>query len=216
MVLLQVALDVLDIDEALKIAMDVADYVDFIEAGTPFIKKFGVKGIEKLAKELKKPIVADMKTMDTGYLETSLAYAAGAYYSTVLSVADVYTIKEALRARDEYKRGLMIDTIGLDDIVGFINILEKEKLYPDYILVHTGIDMQHQGVTPFKQVRDVDKYGNKYNFGVAGGLNEKNINQLKEYKHLKLIIVGGGITKSKNPKEAAKKLKESIYSMFTI
>lgn len=212
MPLLQVALDLLDLNKAIDIALKVVDYVDLVEAGTPLIKKYGVKAVEELGKNVDKPIVADMKTMDTGYLEASLAYQYGALYTTVLGVAGLHTIREALKARDEYGKGLMIDTIGLWDIPAFIKILEKNGLKPDYILIHSGIDMQHMGVTPFKWLDEVSEYGYGYRYkvGVAGGINIENIHLLQKYKFIELVIVGGWITKSVDPGKAAREIRESL------
>ncbi len=207
MPLLQVALDLLDLDKAIDIALKVVDYVDLVEAGTPLIKKYGMKAVEELGKNVDKPIVADMKTMDTGYLEASLAYQYGALYTTVLGVAGLHTIREALKARDEYSKGLMIDTIGLWDIPAFIKMLEKNGLKPDYILVHSGIDMQHMGITPFKWLDEVGEYGYRYKIGVAGGINIENIHLLQKYKFIELVIIGGGITKSVDPGKAAREIR---------
>ena len=213
MPLLQVALDLLDLEKAITIALDVADYVDYIEAGTPLIKKFGLEAIERLSKEVEKPIVADMKTMDTGYLEASIAYEAGAAFTTVLGVSGKYTIREALRAREDYGRGLMIDTIGIADLKEFLGDILNEKLIPDYILLHSGIDMQHMGITPFKWLKEVKEFEGKLSFGVAGGINIDNVHMLKEFRFIKLVIVGGGIIKEDDPRKAASELKEVLSSL---
>jgi 3-hexulose-6-phosphate synthase len=213
MPLLQVALDLIDLEKAITIALDVADYVDYIEVGTPLIKKCGLKAVERLSKEVEKPIVADMKTMDTGYLEASIAYEAGAYFTTVLGVSGKYTIKEALRAREDYDKGLMIDTIGISDIRRFLESILTEKLIPDYILLHSGIDMQHMGIMPFQWLKEVKEYEDKLSFGVAGGINFDNVHMLKGFKFIKLVIVGGGITNKDDPRRAAKELKNVLSSL---
>jgi len=209
--LLQVALDLLDLDKAIKIALEVVDYVDYIEAGTPLIKRNGLHAVEELSKNIDKPIVADMKTMDTGYLEAKIAYEAGAYYTTVLAASGLYTIREAYRAKNDYKRGLMIDTIGLEDIRIFLDKLVDIK--PDYIIIHSGIDMQHMGITPFKWLTQAEKYIGKYKFGVAGGIKLDNIDILKKYRFISLVIIGGGITRSISPRDSAKKLKEYLSTI---
>jgi len=210
---LQVALDLIDLEKAIAIALDVVDYVDYIEAGTPLIKKYGLRVVERLSKEVEKPIVADMKTMDTGYLESSMAYEAGASFTTVLGVSGKYTIKEALKAREDYGKGLMIDTIGIRDIEGFLRNIISENLIPDYILLHSGIDMQHMGIMPFQWLREVEEFGDRLNLGVAGGINIDNVYMLKEFRFIRLVIVGGGITKKDNPRMAARELKEILSTL---
>ena len=77
---LQVALDLTSKRKALEICRKVARYVDIIELGTPLIKQEGLK-IVKDFKQFKKPIVVDLKTMDTGFLEAELAFNCLLYTS---------------------------------------------------------------------------------------------------------------------------------------
>jgi len=104
---IQVALDLLRIQDALNIASKVAEYIDYLEAGTPLIKAEGLKAVSLLKKEFgDKVVVADMKTMDTGYLEASLAYEYGADYSTVMAAADMALSLERLRQEINIRGGL--------------------------------------------------------------------------------------------------------------
>ncbi len=210
---LQVALDLLKIEDALKIAYEVVDYVDYIEAGTPLIKSCGVKAIEVLKREFSdKIIVADMKTADTGYLEAKIAFENGADYTTVLLYADVETISKALEAAREFNRGVMVDTIGYwksDDIIS-----KLRGLKPDYLIIHSGIDMQHRGIKPFKLTSEIVSRNIEIPIGVAGGLNSSNIRLLKGFK-IDLIIVGGAIVKADKPSEAAKSIRKVLETTFT-
>jgi len=208
---IQIALDLTGLNDALRIAAEVVDYVDFLEAGTPLIKTEGLRAVSILKNEFgDKVVVADMKTMDTGYLEASLAFNYGADYSTVMALADKETIKGAIRAAREYGRGIMVDLMGVHDSRQIIGI---DKLGPDYLIIHSGIDMQHKGITPFKPVKDLGSLRLMSKIGVAGGLNIGNIVELRGSK-IDLIIVGGYLTKAGNPREAARKLWELIESMF--
>ena len=85
--ILQVALDLLNEHRALTIAQEsINGGADWLEVGTPLIKSEGMGTIRKL-KELfpKITLVADMKTMDTGALETEMAAKAGAEIICILS-----------------------------------------------------------------------------------------------------------------------------------
>lgn len=62
---LQVAVDMLSLDSALRMLDKVADHVDIIEASTPIIKAEGMAAVRKFKSSFPdKMIVADMKTMD--------------------------------------------------------------------------------------------------------------------------------------------------------
>jgi 3-hexulose-6-phosphate synthase len=208
---LQVALDLTRLEEAMSIASEVAEYMDHLEAGTPLIKSEGMRCVEVLKREFgEKFIVADLKTMDTGFLEASLAFEAGADYSTVMAAADVGTVSGAIEAGRKYKRGVMVDLLGVADLV---LAKELDRLGPDYFLIHSGIDMQHRGIMPFEPLRRLSEMGLKAKLGVAGGLNKDNISMLVGIK-VDLIIVGGYITGADDPRGVAKELYDEVISIF--
>ena len=89
-IILQVALDLVNEHRAIAIAKaSVNGGADWIEAGTPLIKSEGLDVIRKLKETFpKKIIVADMKTMDTGALETEIAAKAGADIVCILAASN--------------------------------------------------------------------------------------------------------------------------------
>ena len=74
-----------------------------IEAGTPFVKKYGLSGIRDIKyfweQRLDQPgyIVADLKCMDRGSTEVEAAMEAGASAVTCLGLAPVETINEFIK-----------------------------------------------------------------------------------------------------------------------
>ena len=150
---LQLALDV-DKKRALKITKKVKKYIDIIEMGTPLIKREGLK-IVKSFKKFRKPIVADLKTMDTGFLEAEFAFKAGAKITTVSATADDSTIKSAVKAAKKYKGKVVVDFIGVDNITK--RAIEVIKMNTNYICIHTSIDSQHKGKNPFSDLKKVSK-----------------------------------------------------------
>ncbi|MDP4679394.1 MAG: orotidine 5'-phosphate decarboxylase, partial [Cyclobacteriaceae bacterium] len=77
--IVQISLDIIDLDDALETAaMAMRAGVDWLEAGTPFILAEGLHGVKKLREAFPNtPIVADLKTMDGGYLEAEMMAKAG-------------------------------------------------------------------------------------------------------------------------------------------
>jgi 3-hexulose-6-phosphate synthase len=76
---LQVAFDLLAIDQAIALAPRLAPHVDVIEAGTPLIKRYGIDAVRRIREAVPDmPLVADMKTIDAGAYEAELALNAGA------------------------------------------------------------------------------------------------------------------------------------------
>ena len=68
--------------------------MDWLEAGTPFIIAEGMNGVRALRAEFPGvPIVADLKTMDGGWLEAEMMAKAGATHVVVMERAHPETIK---------------------------------------------------------------------------------------------------------------------------
>lgn len=203
---IQLALDFLKFKDALKIAKQVKDYIDWIEAGTPLIKSEGIEVVRKLKRKFpKKKIVADLKTMDVGALEAELAIKAGADLVTVLGAADNKTIKDAILVARKNKKKCVVDLINTDPT----RWKEIEKLKPDYLGIHVGIDQQLRGVNPLEQLK---KLRTKSKIVVAGGINKEKIKELVR-RNVDVAIIGGAITRSKNPKKAAKEIREELENL---
>src|ERR1700741_1982139 len=112
----QVSLDVTSIDEALQLARQAIDAgVDWLEAGTPLILAEGLHGVRALRKAFPgTPIVADLKTMDGGYLEAEMMAKAGATHVVVMVRAHAETIKCAVKAGADFGCKVMGDNLGRD------------------------------------------------------------------------------------------------------
>ena len=77
--IVQISLDLTYLDEALETAaLAMRAGVDWLEAGTPLILAEGLHAAEVARGIPEHPIVADLKTMDGGYLEAEMMAKAGA------------------------------------------------------------------------------------------------------------------------------------------
>ncbi len=91
---LQVALDRLSLDDALRIAKAVAPYADWIEVGTSLIKEFGMESVRRMRQALGQArILADIKTIDNARYEFELCFKAGANSASVMGVAPDATLE---------------------------------------------------------------------------------------------------------------------------
>jgi|Deesub1362B_J571_1020462.scaffolds.fasta_scaffold00003_338 3-hexulose-6-phosphate synthase len=208
---LQVAIDITEKERAIDLAKDVSRYVDRIEVGTPLLKKYGLSIIEEVRGVVHgKIIVADMKTMDTGYLETKLAFEAGADVSTILALADDETIKGGIRAAEEYNREIYIDMIGVERRFLEKKITHIHGLGPKWFIIHVGIDEQKRGSGPLDKLRELASLNIDVNIGVAGGIDIHMIKRLKPYTFIKLVIVGAAITSATDPVSKTKEMAEAL------
>ncbi len=208
---LQVALDLRDANEALRIAKLVAEGgADWIEAGTPLIKSAGIDIIRKLRQIVpNKTIVADLKTLDTGYLEVELAALAGADIVCIAGIADDFTIRDAIGAGKKYNVKIMTDLISVKEPIK--RGLELEKLGVDYIEYHISVDKQLRAdykKIPFPEVKKLSEVIN-IPIALAGGLRADTA-KFAIQSGAKIIVVGSAITCSGNPKEAVKNILASM------
>lgn len=136
----QISLDLLDIDETIQTAeMAVRAGVDWLEAGTPLILAHGMAGVRALRDRWPDmPIVADLKTMDGGYLEAEVMAKAGATHVVVMSQAHDATIHEVVRAGRELNLKVMGDNLGSTSMVDGAKRLAG--LGCDYVIHHIGYD----------------------------------------------------------------------------
>src|SRR5215469_18639395 len=115
--IVQISLDVVNIDEALTTAeMALRAGVDWLEAGTPLIIAEGMHGVRALRKRFPNmPIVADLKTMDGGWLEAELMAKAGATHVVVMERAHPETVKMVVKAGKDFGVKVMGDNLGAED-----------------------------------------------------------------------------------------------------
>jgi len=210
---LQIALDFVDLPRALKAARGaVKGGADILEAGTPLIKSCGMDAIRTLRSEFKNiPLVADMKIMDTGRLEVETAAKAGANIVTVCAASGVATVKECIEAGLNYGSEIFLDFMGevsFDEIKKFLN------LSVDYFGIHVSIDEQMTGKT---EANLLQKLAGRTNMqiAVAGGINSQTASSFAS-QGAAVIIVGGAVTKAKNPEEETRKIKRALEENISI
>ena len=197
--IVQISLDLTNIDEALETAaLAMRAGVDWLEAGTPLILAEGLHGVKKLRAAFPKiPIVADLKTMDGGYLEAEMMAKAGATHVVVMARAHEETIKCVVKAGRDYGIQVMGDNLGCPDMVGAAKWLED--LGCDYIVHHIGYD-ERRGVaaqgkrmpSPLDQLREVVQAVN-IAVQAVGGLSLEQAIRCPEYG-APLVVLGAPLT----------------------
>ena len=138
--MVQISLDLTTIDEALETAATaVRAGVDWLEAGTPLILAEGLHGVRKLREAFPQhPIIADLKTMDGGYLEAEMMAKAGATHVVVMAQAHEETIRCVVQAGKDFGLEVMGDNLAYQTRVDGAKRLED--LGCDYIVHHIGYD----------------------------------------------------------------------------
>ncbi len=207
-VILQLALDFVDLHRGVKVAkLAVPAGVDWIEVGTPLIKSEGLDAVRELKRLFPgKTMVADMKIMDTGRIEVEAAAKAGAQIVDVLGTATDATIAECVAAGKNYGAQIVVDLIAVADAV--LRARQVADLGVDFITVHVAIDEQMRGRDPFAILQAVVQ-AVEVPVGVAGGINSETA-ALAVAAGASYVIVGGAITKAKDPEAATREIRQAL------
>lgn len=205
---LQLALDVLSLNDSLVLAEKTRDYVGIIEIGTPFIIEYGMEAVRQFRKKFpEKEILADVKIMDAGDIEARAAFEAGADYVTVLGATDILTVKGCVETANHYGKKVVVDMICVDDMPTKIRQLEAVGAH--CLAVHTGVDQQKAGRKPIDDLRLMKDHSKSAEIFVAGGINLETIPMYARLEP-QVLIVGGGICSAEDPAAEARLIFEKM------
>ena len=208
--LIQLALDTLDVEQTLGLARATADYIDIFEIGTPSIKYNGAGLLKKLRAEFpNKKILVDLKTMDAGAYEAAPFYADGADIVTVLGVSGEGTIAGVIKAANDHGKQVQVDLINVPDKAACAQV--SAKLGAQIIGVHTGLDAQAAGQTPFADLQAIADQKLGLTISVAGGIKASTAAQVVK-AGAGIIVVGAAIYGAADPKAAAKEIYDVVVA----
>ncbi|MCY8268124.1 3-hexulose-6-phosphate synthase [Bacillus haynesii] len=205
---LQLALDLVNIPEAIKVVKEVEEYIDIVEIGTPVVINEGLRAVKEVKGAFPNlKVLADLKIMDAAGYEVMKASEAGADIITILGAAEDMSIKGAVEEAKAQGKQILVDMIGIKDIKS--RAKELDELGVDYICVHTGYDLQAIGQNSFEDLMTIKNVVKNAKTAIAGGIK---LDTLPEVVKLKpdLIIVGGGIANQDDKAAAAAKMKQMI------
>ena len=158
----QISLDLIELTEAIETAeMALRAGVDWLEAGTPLILAEGMHAVRALRERFPDtPIVADLKTMDGGWLEAEVMAKAGASHVVVMARSHEETIREVVKAGEGLGVGVMGDNLGCPDMVAGAKMLADFGC--GYVVHHIGYD-ERRGIaargerapTPLDELKEV-------------------------------------------------------------
>jgi len=212
---LQIALDITSMSGMDRVMKEVPhnDMVIF-EAGTLFIKEFGVRGLKDIRKS--RPgcfLIADLKTLDVGKVEVDQAYNQGADAVVVSGLASVETVDSVIY---EARR------LGIYSYVDMMNVVDPKAVLkglkngpPDVVILHRNIDAgagkENQAEDArWKLIKEIkSEVSSKILFAVAGGINPKTAKQAL-INGADILIVGRYITQSKDIERASREFLELL------
>lgn len=142
-----------------------------IEAGTPFIKREGFRGIATICKLWKGHVIADLKTTDGAIGEVDMVRHAGATGATVMGNSPIETLDLFINRCAELNMISMIDMLGVDDP---LQVMRPLKQKPDVVIIHRGRDEESNPVKMIRY-RHINRVRSKYDvmISAAGGVDLK-------------------------------------------
>ena len=142
-----------------------------IEAGTPFIKLEGMRGVRTIRRLWQGHIVADLKAVDGAEQEVNMVRDAGATAATVLGDSPSEALDLFVNRCQEVGILSMIDMLGVEDP---LDTLMRMKEPPDVIVLHRGRDEENTRGKVI-QYRHVNRVRSKFNvmISAAGGVDLK-------------------------------------------
>ncbi|PGM51092.1 3-hexulose-6-phosphate synthase [Bacillus sp. AFS053548] len=205
---LQLALDLVNIPEAIELVKEVEEHIDIVEIGTPVVINEGlhaVKAVKKAFPNLK--VLADLKIMDAAGYEVMKASEAGADIVTILGTAEDMSIKGAVEEAKKQGKKILVDMIAVKDLAG--RAKEVDAMGVDYICVHTGYDLQAVGKNSFEDLQTIKGVVKNAKTAIAGGIKLDTLPEVIKVQP-DLVIVGGGITGQDDKKATAAKMQQMI------
>jgi len=204
---LQIAFDLTDLEKALAIAKEIAEYADIIEIGTLLIYKNGTLAIEKFREAFpKKHILADTKIIDRGKEATQLFSQAGADWITVMAGTGKDVIHSVCTTAHANNTKVMLDLIDASTLGQ--SALEAKNLGVDALLFHQPYD-EKESLT-FLDKWDMIKGNTNLPIFVSAKFTPETIAQIIAINPAG-IVLGKTITDADNPAEQAKLFHEHIF-----
>ncbi len=164
-----------------------------IEAGTPLIKKYGMRAVSDLisageSRGIINPyIIADMKTIDRGASEVAMVAEAGASGIVAMGSAPIETLNVFIESCHSYGIDPMIDMMNVEFP---LNILRSLKQQPRVTILHRGVDEERDNKQKMLPLYEIRRIKGAYDMliAVAGGDTVREV-QSAVFNDADIVIV---------------------------
>lgn len=206
---LQLACDLITLDELERMIPALQEYVDIFEMGTPFCLKYGAVAVSRIHEKFPAiNILADTKIFDGGEAETKMYCDSGAKYVTVMSRTNDATIESCATTCHANGAECFVDMMCETDFAK--RVPELEALGADIVAVHVAYDFYiRYGVTPLSSLAELSQHVRSAKTAVAGGITLESVANYLQYGP-EIIIVGGGILGAEDPVDMARRFSHII------
>lgn len=204
---IQLALDLLDPREALRVVREASPYVDIIEVGTSLLKQSGIAIVEQIRSITCKPLFLDMKIIDGPEREATLMAQCKPDYYSMLAIASDIAVRKVLAIAADNGSQVVFDLQSVADPV--LRALELKALGAQRLCIHKNMDCGDDLVRGFSEFIEI-KRETGLPLSLAGGISLSSVGLIRDRLDPDIIIVGGAILKATDYAEAASAFKQGI------
>jgi 3-hexulose-6-phosphate synthase len=151
--------------------------------------------------------------MDAGFYEASAFYQAGADICTVLGAAGIPTIRGVVEAADAHGKQAQVDLINVTDKATVARAAVAAGAH--IIGIHTGLDAQAAGATPFVDLHKILDLGLGTRLSVAGGIHAGTVQQVATFD-VDIIVIGAAIYGAASPATAAANIRRLLDAVVIL
>jgi len=206
---LQISFDLFDLDKAIAIGSEVAEYANIIEIGTILIYHYGIHAVERFKNTFpEKIILADTKIVDRGKEITELFAHAGTDWITVMAGTSAHVIHAITTAAHNANMKVMLDLIDASSVGQ--SALEAKNLGIDALLFHQPYSEKESLV--FLDKWDMIKGNTTLPIAVSAKINRDNVDKIVALKP-DTIIVGVSITDAQDSASEAQYFAELVKKL---
>lgn len=203
---LQLALDLIDENEALEVVREVGSYFDIIEVGTSLLKLCGLSIVYKIKAICPgKDIFIDTKCIDGPEREATLMSVSGATMFSMLACATDTAVKKVLQIAQKNNIKVVFDMQSVDNYE--CRAKELISMGAELLCVHKNSDCGESLVESFKEFVDI-KSAADLSMALAGGINLNSLPEIKDKLNPEIVVIGGAVLKAEDRVKAAMKFRE--------
>lgn len=207
---IQLALDLTDLNEAIRVAEEAYSEVDIIEVGTVLAIESGLDSVRKLREKIPNAkILADIRIIKAGGKLSKMAFEAGADIVTIISDATKETFEAVINEKKKFTDKDVLIEINDSYTDEMLNYWKKSGL--THIIYHRGSEItttnDEWNEQDFNEIKRLNKEG--FKVYVTGGIGLEEI-KLFEKTPVECFIIGRTIAQAEDVKKKAKEFKEKI------
>lgn len=204
---LQLALDG-TLSDSLALLRVVRADVEIVEIGTPLIFREGMNAVRQIRLVVPEAaLLADLKIMDAGEAEATIAFEAGCDIVTVLGVTHDATIQGAITAARRFGGKIMADMMQVPQPT--LRAETLLKMGCDYLCIHTAHDLKVSPLAALQQLRQ-DLPGAP--LAVAGGIKLETLAAIAALKP-EIVIIGSAITRASDPLQSVHAIRDAYEQL---